>query len=381
MPYQRYAYHFGIEEEFFLVNPITRNAVPQVPKQLVRTCQARYGAHVHHEMLQSQVEISTPVLGSADEARARLEQLRHGLIRVAEDMDLRVVAAGTHPLAGWHEQRHTDKPRYDALIDDFQMIGRRNLLCALHVHVAVPSGVDRVVLMNRLMGWLPLFLGLSASSPFWNRQRTGLLSYRQAAYDEWPRTGIPDHFRDESEYADFVALLERCGAVPDGSFLWWAIRPSPRYPTLELRIADSCPRLADSLAIAAAYRCLVRAYTCRPGLAREWTPLTRRVIDENRWRAKRYGTAAQFIDEAAGYCVSFADSMERLIALIEPDIAALDCAAEIQHLRQLARHGSSADAQLAIYHRHRDRGASRTEALRHVVDWLIVTTAQAADLQ
>lgn len=375
MAYRQFPFTFGIEEEFFLVNPSSGNVVPRVPSRFVRTCRSRLGDCVQHEMLQSQVELSTPVLGSSAHARDALNGLRRGTIEVAGSMGLQLAAAGTHPLAIWHEQVHTDQPRYDRLIDDFQMIGRRNLLCAMHVHVAVPVDVDRVMLMNRMMPWLPVLLALSTSSPFWNRQRTGLLSYRQAAYDEWPRTGIPDYFSDEAEYADFVDLLSRCGAGKDGSFLWWAIRPSARFPTLELRIADSCTRIEDSLAIAAAFRCLVRAHLREPSLGLARSALTRRVIEENRWRAKRYGTQASFIDEESATVVEFDDAVGRLLEVVAPDAHALACEDEMQWLRGIVKIGSSAHAQLAIYREHRSLGAGRPHALQRVVEWLVDTTA------
>ncbi|MDC8014663.1 carboxylate-amine ligase [Tahibacter soli] len=367
-------YTYGIEEEFFLASAVSRNAVTHVPKAFVRECRAHMGESVQHEMLQSQVEIATPVLTSAAAARESLDALRQGVGRIAAGHELRLVAAGTHPLGAWREQVHTDKPRYDSLMDDFQIIGRRNLLCALHVHVAVPPGVDRVALMNRIMPWLPVLLALSTSSPFWNRQRTGLVGYRQAAYDEWPRTGIPDFFANEAEYGAFVDLLAKCGAMRDGSFLWWAIRPSSRYPTLELRIADSCTHLDDALAIAAAFRCLVAAYVRRPELGAVRTTLTRRVIDENRWRAKRYGVEASLIDEAAAVAVPFEAMLERLVAILAPEAASFDCEREIAHLTHIVRRGSSAHEQLAVYRARRDAGDSRLLALQHVVDWLIAAT-------
>lgn len=376
MAQRHFPYTFGIEEEFFLVNPTTGNVVPRVPKRFVRTCRKRLGDCVHHEMLQSQVEVSTPILSSAAQARDVLTDLRQGIIGIADSMGLQLVAAGTHPLAVWHEQHHTDQPRYDSLIDDFQMIGRRNLLCALHVHVAVPPEVDRVMLMNRLMPWLPVLLALSASSPFWNRQRTGLLSYRQAAYDEWPRTGIPDFFDDEREYAAFVDLLVQCGAIDDGSYLWWAIRPSARFPTLELRIADSCTRIDDALAIAAAFRCLVRAHVREPELGIGRSALTRRVIEENRWRAKRYGTEATFLAENTGSLVEFPEIIAQLMERVGPDAQALACERELAHLAEIVVRGTSAHEQLAIYRRHRDCGGSRPRALQGVVDWLVSTTAE-----
>lgn len=366
---------YGIEEEFFLVDPESRDLVACVPKHFMRACQLRFGDQVQHEMQRSQVEIATPILDSSAMARDALAELRVGVGQIAESMDMRLVASGTHPLAAWNAHKHTAEPRYDQLIDDFQIVGRRNLLCGLHVHVAVPPGVDRVKLMNRLMPWIPIFLALSTSSPFWNSHRTGLLSYRQAAYDEWPRSGIPDAFDDEAQYASFIELLTRCEALDDGSFLWWAIRPSARFPTLELRIADACTRIDDALAISAAFRCLVRAHVRYPALGESQTPVTRRIIDENRWRAKRYGTQAAFIDEQSRSLVAFEDVLQKMLELIRPDAQALRCEREIRELAAIPRRGTSAHAQLDIYRRHRDQCQTRDEALKQVVDWLSETTA------
>jgi carboxylate-amine ligase len=368
---------FGIEEEFFLVHPGSRNAVARVPKLLVRACQRRLGPHVTHELLQSQIEISSPVFTGASEARDEMRRLRREVAAVAHAVGYRLVAAGTHPLAAWTEQRRTEKPRYQALVGDFQILGRRNLMCGMHVHVGTPPGIDRVALMNRAMPWLPLFLALSTSSPFWNRRNTGLLSYRQAAYDEWPRAGIPDFFADEPEYRAFCELLTRAGAIRDPSFLWWAIRPSHRYPTLELRISDSCTVLEHGLAIAALFRCLLRALVRRPELGRERGAMTRRVIDENRWRAKRFGVEAQFIEEPAGTVVDCGAGLEALRALVADDVRALGCETALEPLAEMQARGTSAHRQLARFRELRAAGATRLEALRGVVDWLIEATVPA----
>ncbi len=378
-PLARDEFTFGIEEEFFLIQPGNGNAVPRVPKLLLKACRKRIGEHVSPEMLQSQIELSSPVFSSCAQARAEMTRLRAELADVVGAMNYRLVAAGTHPLASWTEQRHTDKPRYERLMDDFQIIGRRNVLCGLHVHVAIPEGLDRVRLMNRVLPWLPLFLALSTSSPFWNRQRTGLLSYRQAAYDEWPRTGIPDHFADEAEYNAFVNVLVRAGAARDASFLWWAIRPATRYPTLELRIADSCTRVEDSLAIAALYRCLIRRLARTPDWGTPWLPWTRRVIDENRWRAKRHGIEAQFIDPADGGTRSCAQWLNTLRVELADDVRALGCEAAMARLTTIMARGTSAHEQLAVYRAARDGGATRVEALRRVVDWLVTATVPRAN--
>ena len=312
---------FGIEEEFFLAHPRSRALATSVPRSLLRACRRRFGAASAPELLHSQIEIVSPVLERCDEARETLSALRRGVAAIAADKDLRMLAAGTHPIAAWGEQVETPKNRYRDIMEDFQIVARRNVLCGLHVHVAVPPGMDRVALMNRVMPWLPAFLALSTSSPFWNRAATGLLSYRQAAYDEWPRTGIPDTFENEAEYARFVALLVAGGAARDASYLWWAIRPALRYPTLELRICDACTRLDDTLAIAALYRCLLRYLARRPDTGQ-----------------------------------------------------ALGCEGSLARVRGILAEGTSAPAQLAIFRGRRARGDTPFEALQFVVDWLAAAT-------
>lgn len=368
------AYTFGMEEEFFLVSSRTRSAPSRVPKSFVKLCRQRFGDYVDSELLQSQIEVSSPVFDNMATARDQMARLRRGVAELADSVGLKLVAAGTHPLNAWHHQAHTDKSRYTRIINDFQIVGQRSLLCGLHVHVAPPAGVDRVALMNRLMPWLPLFLALSTSSPFWNRRCTGLLSYRQSAYDEWPRSGIPDFFADEAEYRNFCDLLIKAGAIKDASFMWWAIRPSRRYPTIELRIADACTHLEDALALAALFRCLVRAHVRTPELGAARTALTRRIIDENRWRAKRFGLDAQFIDERTGTVVDGVRVLDAAIELVAEDAHQLDCEESLRHLGTIVARGTSAQEQLAIYRKSRNAGSSNTDALHAVVNWLIETS-------
>lgn len=367
---------FGIEEEFFLVNPKTRALMARVPKAYLKACRKRLGGIVAPELLQSQIEVATPILEDFDEAAAVLDTCRSGLAEVADAMGYRLVAAGTHPSSHWAQLETTQKPRYQRLVADFGIIGRRNVLCGLHVHVAVPPGVDRVRVMNGVMRWLPLFLALSTSSPFWNRHPTGLLSYRQAVYDEWPRTGIPEFFADQADYDAFVAHLVGAGAMRDASFLWWAIRPALRYPTLELRIADACTRVEDSLIIATLYRCLVRALVRDPSLVVPHDAHTRRLIDENRWRAKRDGMEARFLDERDGGVRPLVDWLDELLAMVAPDRAALGADRVLRRLPTLLARGSSAHAQVQTYAQAREQGASHDEALRAVVDWLVSRTTQ-----
>lgn len=375
-PGDRFIYTYGLEEEFFLVRADSHRLVPRMPKGLVKKARQTLGPAIGPEMLQAQLEISSPVFETSDEGRQRMNALRAGLAAVVEDAGMRLLSAGTHPMATWRAQAGTSRRHYRQLVDDFQIVARRNLVCGLHVHVAVPDTVDRVRLMNRIVPWLPLFLALSTSSPFWGRQRTGLLSYRQALYDEWPRTGIPDFFEDQAQYDAFAMLLQQTKAIHDSGSLWWGLRPALNYPTLELRIADGCTRLRDSLAIAALFRCLVRSLVRHPHRGHRRTAITRRVVDENRWRAKRFGLAARFIDERRGVAEPLPVVLARLRGSCAEDAAALGCGREMASLDMLLAEGTSADVQLAIYDQRLRLGDSHAAALRPVLEWLLATTRE-----
>ena len=370
----KFSYTFGIEEEFFLTHPKSRMLAVEVPRSFIRACRRRFGEAITPELLWSQIEVVSSVLNNHAEARDEMVRLRRGVAEIAIDKNLRLLAAGTHPICAWGEQVETPEVRYRKIMEDFQIVARRNVLCGLHVHVAVPPQIDRVVMMNRVMHWLPLFLALSTSSPFWNRSITGLLSYRQAAYDEWPRTGVPDYFRDEAEYARMAELLVAGGTMKDASYLWWAIRPALRFPTLELRICDACTRIDDTLAIVALFRCLVRLLARRPELAPDWTPFTRRLIDENRWRAKRFGTDAEFISEDGSPARPLKVVAEELLTHVAEDADVLGCERELERVRVLLRDGTSAHKQVDLYRAFRARGDTPTQAIHGVVDWLIAAT-------
>ncbi len=377
-----FAFTFGIEEEFFISHRRSRNVATKLPMRLIKRAKRALGEDVvEHELLQCQLEIVSPILESTEAARAHVIGSRRKVAEIAAAQSLLLIAAGTHPLASWHEQEITDDPRYDDVLSGFQIIGRRNLFCGLHVHVAVPQGVDRILIMNRAMRWLPLFLAFSTSSPFWNRYRTGLLSYRQAAYDEWPRSGIPDFYRNEAEYGELASRLVKSGAMKDASFMWWAIRPSLRYPTLELRISDACTHPEDTVALASVYRALIAFLVRNPEHGRGWSAITRRVIDENRWRAKRYGTRAQFIDDVTGEVFSLGVICQRLRERLAKETEELGCAAAFDRLEHILATGTSAHHQLALYAEKRKAGAGRLDALKHVVDWLAEQTTSTGVTQ
>ncbi|GJE26763.1 carboxylate-amine ligase [Methylobacterium organophilum] len=368
-----HAYRFGIEEELFLASTRSRSAPREVPRDFHDEARRRLEA-VEREMLQSQIEICTPPSASFSEARERLTALRSGLAGVARDYGLKVFAAGTHPTALWSEQKPTRKARYRKMIEDLQIVGRRSVVCGLHVHVEVPRPEARIDLMRRLLPFLPLLLALSTSSPFWERERTGLAGYRARVYAELPRTGLPELFEDMADYERYVAAMTQAKAVEDATFFWWHIRPSIRYPTLELRVADSCTRLSDSLAVAALFRCLVRLVERRPEIHAHMTGASRGFVMENLWRAEREGVHASLIDETSASAVPVRKAVDALLDLVAEDAAALGCESEVAHARHIARDGTSADRQLAVHEAALAAGKSPRVALSAVIDWLAEAT-------
>ncbi|MEL1265191.1 carboxylate-amine ligase [Pseudoxanthomonas putridarboris] len=366
---QDHPYTFGIEEEYFLVRRNGRR-LRHMPRAFFQECQHALGERFGSEMLQTQVEVQTVVHHAPAEAQADLTCLRGDLGRIAERHGLDIVAAGTHPLGLWRGQRSTDKPHYDKVMDELQMLGQRNLLCGLHVHVQPARQQGRIDLLGRLQPFLPLLLALSTSSPFWMGHPTGLMSYRQTAYQEIPRTGLPPLFQDQAEYDQYVQRLTDGGAIKDASFLWWALRPSLAFPTLELRVTDCCTDVRDALAIAQFFRCLVRHLEHHPHLHQSLDAGDQAVIAENLWRARRYGFDAGLIDLGSSQLVSMREMMRNTLGALAEDIGAFGCQAQIERLWTIMAEGSSAHRQIALYRDQRLQGRNRTEALQAVIDWL-----------
>ena len=369
------SYRFGIEEEFFLADAVTRGTPRRGVKAFHAAAHARLD-RVERELLQSQVEISTPPSTSFREARATLRDLRAGLAAIGREHGILLFGAGTHPVALWSRQKPTEADRYERIMRELRMLGSRNVVCGLHVHVEVPDPSRRVELMNRLLPFLPLLLALSTSSPFWQGRPTGLAGYRLCAFGEMPRTGLPDLFDGTDDYERYVRVMTAAGAIQDASFLWWAVRPSKKYPTLELRVADSCTRLDDTLAVAALYRCLVRLLDRRPDINAGLTGASRAIAAENLWRAQADGVRATLIDEREERAAPFADRMEAALTDVAEDADALGCRAEVEAARVIAAKGTSADGQRRLYDAARAGGAAtRCEALGAVVDWRAAETA------
>jgi carboxylate-amine ligase len=367
-------YTFGMEEEYFLFDAKTRHAVRRANKRFLARAQKELGSRVMTEMLQSQLEVATPPCATMDEARGHLRNYRQTLGQIAAEHQLGLAAIGTFPLAFWPEQMVTRKARYGAIMDDLQMIGYRNMLCGMHVHVAVPDVDTRINLIMRLTPYLPLLLALSTSSPFWQGHLTGLVGYRLAAYDELPRTGLPELFRTNEDYREFVSALSWAKIIPDASYIWWALRPSLNNPTIELRVADSCTRLEDAIAIAALFRCLVRALDRDRALNAGFDRVGRAITQENKWHAQRYGIAATFIEPFSRSPLTLAQWLDQVLDFIAEDVEALGCAGEIRSVHAIAAHGTSADRQVEIFGKARSVGRRRLTALRDVIDWAAAET-------
>ncbi|MEN5083654.1 carboxylate-amine ligase [Bosea sp. TWI1241] len=369
-----HAYRFGIEEEYFLSDADSRGAMRKIAPRFMDAAQAAFPDELQREMLQSQIEVATPVCETMQQARARLSRLRSGLSDIAREHGMLLLACGTHPTAVWVNQRVTEARRYDSIMRDLQMLGSRNQLCGLHVHVELPDEDERISIMVRILPYLPLLLALSTSSPFWQGRRTGLMGYRLCAYAELPRTGLPELFADAADYRAYVDTMVASGAIRDASFIWWAIRPSLNHPTLELRVADSCTRLDDTLAVTALYRCLVRHLSRKPALNAGLTAASRAIAAENIWRAQRYGLHGGFVCESRRSLRSLREVLDEVLDMLAEDAVILGCSSDLAACRRIAIEGTSADAQLAIFEEGRAGPGGQAAGMRAVVDWLASQT-------
>ena len=360
----------GIEEEYLLVHPETGDLVREAPDSLIPDLRKKLGDQVSPEFLQCQVEIGTKVCNNIDEVRDDLSWLRQSVSAVAREYGFAMIAVSTHPFARARQQNVTSKERYATLENDLQRVARRLLISGMHVHVAIEDDDARVDLMSQVAYILPHFLALSTSSPFWKAEDSGLMSYRISIWDEMPRTGLPNNFETYSDYERHVQILVDAGIIEDASKIWWDIRPSCRFPTLEMRISDLCTSLEDTLCIAALYTCWLRML-CRLRLKNQrWRRYSSMLLDENRWRAHRYGINEGLIDFGRGAVVPYPELLNEMLELIDQDAEALGCSEEVYHAQTILERGTSAHRQLAVYNKALEAGDDQQTALKKVVDWL-----------
>ena len=368
----------GVEEEYLLVDPQTRNLVAEPSPDFLADCKERLGERVTPEFLKCQVEIGTPVCTDIADARHHLTALRSVIINTAEKHGMQVMAASTHPFAQWGRQKHTAAPRYDLLDKDMGGAIRRMLICGMHVHAGIEDKDLRIDLMNQMRYFLPHLLALSTSSPFWGGHEMEMRCSRLGIFDSMPRTGIPDRYESWSEYQRVIDRLIKAGVMEDASKLWWDMRPSARFPTLEMRITDVCTRLEDALCIAALYQSLLRMLARMRQKNLRWRIYQRIMLEENRWRAQRYGCTNSMIDLGRGECLPFGSLMEEIIEMVAEDATALGCMKEVAHARTILKRGTSACRQLDAFANAKKEGADDATALVAVVDMLVTETA--ADL-
>ena len=369
----------GVEEEYLVVDRESRDLIPEAPPEMIEQCRERLGEQVTTELMQCQIEIGTTVCGTMQEVRADLARLRRSVSEVVRGYGFAIIAASTHPFAHPREIRRTRKERYDTLEVKLQEVARRLLISGMHVHVALDSDEVRNDFMGQVSYVLPHFLALSTSSPFWQGRDTGLKSYRIAVWDGMPRTGLPERFESYGEYDRHVQVLVECGVIGDSTELWWDIRPSARFPTLEMRIPDLCTRLDDAVCIAALYRCWLRLLYRLKRHNQRWRRYPRLLIEENRWRAHRFGIDEGLIDFGRGEMVPYPELIDEIIELVREDAEHFGCVGEVEHARTIVERGTSAHRQVATWRAALAEGASEREALRRVVDWLMKETLSGCD--
>jgi len=370
------AFTIGVEEEYLLVDQETGALVVDPPQTLMAEAEEKCGSQVTAELLRSQIEVGTRVCHNVQEVRQDLSRLRRNIIGVADRHGLAPIAASTHPFSKWTEQKHTEKERYSMLTHEMQGAARRLVICGMHVHVGIEDDELRIDIMNQLSYFLPHLLALSCSSPFWSGRDTGLKSYRLTIFDALPRTGLPERFASWAEYQRHVNILMNAGLIDDSTRIWWDLRPSARFPTLETRIMDVCTRLDDTIALTSLLVCTARMLYRLRTRNQRWRIYTPMLIRENRWRAMRYSFDEGMIDLAKGIVVPFEQLIEEILAHVAEDAAALGCEEEIASVRKILTRGTSAHRQLQCYERARANGASAEDSLKAVVETLITDTAE-----
>jgi carboxylate-amine ligase len=373
----------GIEEEYQIIDPETRNLFSYITELLSQDEQRQERLNIMPELMQSQVEVGSHVCRNVKEIRQEVIRLRREVTALAEENGLKIAAASTHPFAKWEEQNITEGVRYRELLDDMQRVARGLLIFGMHVHVGFGSDQDSkdlmIEVMNQARYFIPHLLALSTSSPFWHGYNTGLKSYRSVVFEMLPRTGIPHAFTSWSEYESYVRTLEKVGSFGKRdpvAKIWWDIRPHPVFDTLEFRIADICTKVDEAVCIAALFQaiCAKLVKLRRSNMA--WRQYRHMHITENKWRAVRYGIRGEMIDFGIEESVPYHFLMEELLEIVDDVLDDLGSREEVEYLRTILREGNSADRQIAVYNQH-GGDDNRKEALKAVVDNLVVETSES----
>ena len=366
-----HVFTLGIEEEFQIIDPETR-ALRSHIQEFLADGKIALKEHIKPELHQSQVELGTEVCGDAREARQQVVDLRSELAQLAARGGLKIASAGTHPFSHWMDQLITADQRYATIVNDHQQIARVCLIFGLHVHVGIPDREEAIDIMNQARYFLPHIYALSVNSPFWLGQNTGLKAYRQMIFERFPRTGIPDAFESLSEYEDYLKLLVSTNCIDNAKKIWWDIRLHPFFDTIEFRICDAQSRVDDTIALAALMQAIVFKLQ---KLRREnvtFRNYPRRLLDENRWRAGRYGIDGKLIDFGRKSEVDERELLDEMLHFVAGEMEELGNKAEMAHIERIMREGTGADRQLAVW--------EQTHDLNAVVDQIVEETYEGLHL-
>ncbi len=360
----------GIEEEFQIIDPKTRELRSHIT-EMIDEGRMILGEQVKPEMHQSMIEVGTGICNNIQEARADLVKLRRTVSALAQTKGLRIAAASTHPFSHWKDQKITPHEHYAALIDEMQVLAESLLIFGMHVHVGVDDREAQIHLMNAARYFLPHVLALSTSSPFWMGTRTGLKSYRSEIFKKFPRTDIPDYFSSYSEFDNYVSLLLKTGCIDKPKKIWWDIRPHPQFPTLEFRICDIPSRVDEVIALAALFQAIVAKLYKLYRMNMGFRLYRRALIQENKWRAVRWGLDGKLIDFGKQIEVPVRSLILELLEFVDDVVDELGSRQELEYVHKILEGGTSADRQLKTF--------EQTGDLNAVVDRLIAETMEGIE--
>jgi glutamate---cysteine ligase / carboxylate-amine ligase len=366
-----HTFTLGIEEEFAIVDPATGELRSHI-QEILEGGKVTLKEQIKPEMHQSVVELGTEICQSIAHAREHVIDLRSKLAELAGRGGLKIASVGTHPFSHWHDQLITEGERYATIVKDMGLLARANLIFGLHVHVGIPDRESAIHVMNQARYFLPHIYALSVNSPFWVGRNTGLKGYRLKVFERFPRTGIPDAFESLSEYEDYCKLLVKTGCVDNAKKIWWDIRLHPFFDTLEVRVCDAQSRVDDTLAIAALIQAVIAKLFKLLRQNTTFRVYRRRLLDENRWRATRYGIDGKLIDFGREAEVETRSLLNELLQFVSTEVAELGSQREMAHIERIMREGTGADRQLATW--------ERTHEMKSVIDQIVAETYEGLNV-
>ncbi|HEY2462264.1 MAG TPA: carboxylate-amine ligase [Candidatus Acidoferrum sp.] len=353
----------GVEEEFQIIDPATCELRSHV-MQLVSEASPDIVEQVKHEMHQSIVETGTRICENVGELRIEMHRTRGELVAAAERAGLQVSAAGTHPFSSWIDQVISPGERYQNIVEELQQLARSLLIFGMHVHVAMPDKQTTIDMMNMVRYFLPHLLALSTSSPFWMGRNTGLKSFRTTVFRRFPRTGVPEHFESWSAYENFIDLLVKTNCIDNGKKVWWDVRPHPAFGTLEFRMFDVITKVEEAVAIAALTQAIVVKLHRLYKHNMSYRIYGRALIEENKWRAARYGIDGKLIDFGKEAEVPMRELAHELLEFVDDVVDELGSRSAVEYVHTILKEGTSAERQLRVFQETGDLKA----VVKHVVE-------------